>query len=154
VKKMAMQKVTVGAALAATLVGVIGVAMVVGLLSASRTIPNVGNMKTVGVSVYWDRACTNGTTSINWGVLEPNTSKSFTVYVKNNGTAAEMLSLASSNWNPSAAMSYMSLSWNCTNYVLSHDSVVGAVLTLTVSPNVSGITSFDFDIIITGTEQT
>jgi hypothetical protein len=32
--------------------------------------------------------------------------------------------------------------------------VVQAVLTLSVSPNIDGVTNFSFDIIITGTEHT
>jgi hypothetical protein len=149
-----MQKATIGTVMVAVLVGVVGIALVAGLLTASRTVPNSGNVKAVGVSVFWDSGCTNSTSSINWGLLEPNTSKSYTIYVKNNGTVGVALSMAASGWNPSNASSYLTLSWNCTGYGLSHGNVVAAYLTLSVLPNISGITSFSFDITITGTEQT
>jgi len=150
---MAMRKFTIGTVLAVAAVIVVVAVVTAGLLVTSRTIPNSGAMQTIGVNVYWDSACTNLTTSIPWGTLDSNSSKSYTVYVKNNGTAAEVLRMTTANWNPSAAATYITLSWNRENYTLSHGSYVAAVLTLTVSPSIANITSFSFDITITGTES-
>jgi hypothetical protein len=151
---MAFQKSMMGIVLAATMTAVIATAVVVGLLVTNQTVPNAGNIKAIGVGVYWDISCTNRTSSIDWGTLDAGGTRSYTVYVKNNGTAAENLSMSTGNWNPVAAASYITLAWNCTNYTLAHNAVVGAVLTLTVSPTISGITTFNFDITITGTENT
>jgi hypothetical protein len=151
---MAMQKVAIGTILAVALVGTVAIALSASLLTASRTLPNSGNVTAVGVGVYWDSSCTNETSTINWGTLAPNSTKSVTLYIKNNGTVGVALSMATSGWNPAGAASYLSLSWNCTSYSLYHGNVVAAYLTLSVSPSVSGITSFSFDITITGTEQT
>jgi hypothetical protein len=150
---MAMQRMTIGMILAVASVGVVVTALVSALLLTNQTIPNTGNLKTIGVNVYWDAACTNKVSSIDWGTVEANSTKSFTIYIKNNGTAAEVLGMSTGNWNPTSASSQISLSCNCTGYVLAHGSVVGSVLTLSVSPTITGITSFSFDITITGTEN-
>jgi hypothetical protein len=55
------------------------------------------------------------------------------------------------NWNPTSASSYLALTWNREGYVLAAGSYVQANLTLGVSPSVSGITSFNFDMILVGT---
>lgn len=149
---MVMQKVTIGTVLAFAVVGMVVTAL--GAMVATRTISNTGNIKAIGVGVYWDSSCTNAVSSIDWGALEPGETKNYTIYVKNEGNVQVMLSMTTSNWNPASASSYITLSWNRENYVLSSGSVVSAVLTLSVSSSISGVTSFSFDIIITGTEST
>jgi hypothetical protein len=129
--------------------GILGVAL--SAVQVNRTISNIGSIKGVGVGVYWNRACTNRTSSANRGVIDPGTSKTLTVYVKNEGNAATTLSMATQNWNPSTASSYLTLSWNYTGQTLSVNQVLQIRLTLTVSSTISGITSFSFDIIITAT---
>jgi hypothetical protein len=148
---MAMQKITMGTVLAIAVLGMVVTAL--GALVATRTISNTGNMKAIGVGVYWDSSCTSAVSSIDWGALEPGVTKNFTIYVKNEGNVQVRLSMTTSNWNPASASSYITLSWNRENYVLSSGSVVSAVLTLSVSSSISGVTSFSFNIIITGTEQ-
>lgn len=150
---MAMERMTVGIVFAVAAVGLVVGALVSALLVANRTVPNSGNVNAVGVGVYWNSACTNETTSINWGSLDPNTTKSYPVYIKNNGTVPVTLTIATSNWNPASASTYISLTWNCTSYRLANGGVVTGVLALTVSPNISGITSFGFDVTIIGTES-
>lgn len=149
---MAMQKISMGTILTIAIVGMVVTA--VGALVATRTISNVGSVKAIGVGVYWDSSCTNPVSSINWGELQPSIMKNVTIYLKNEGNVKMKLSMTASNWSPAQASSYMTLSWNCENYVLNPGAVVSAVLTLSVSPNISGITSFRFDVIISGTEYT
>jgi hypothetical protein len=151
---MEMQKTSIGLILVIAVVSIVMVALVSGLLGAGRTVPNTGNVKTIGVEAYWDSACTSRVSSIDWGLMEAGGSKAIGIYVRNNGTAAETLSMTTSNWNPSNSSSQISLVWNCTNYALAHESVVGALLTLSVSSTVSGISNFSFNIVITGAEST
>lgn len=150
VKYMAMQKITMGTILTIAIVGMVVTA--VGALVATRTISNIGSVKAIGVGVYWDSSYTNAVSSINWGELQPGVAKNVTIYVKNEGSVKMKLSMTASNWSPTQASSYMTLSWNRENYVLNPGSVVSAVLTLSVSSSISGITSFSFDVIISGTE--
>lgn len=149
-----MQRATIGAVVGVAATVIVLMALVSGLLMANQTIPNGGSVKTIGVGVYWDSSCVNPVSSISWGTLAPNSSKSITVYVENNGTAAEVLSMATANWSSSAASSYITLGWDRVNHTLSHGASVSAVLTLTVSPDItSEVTSFSFDVIIAGTEN-
>jgi hypothetical protein len=147
---MAMQKITIGTVLAIAVLGMVVTAL--GALVATRTISNTGSLKAIGVGVYWDSSCTSAVSSIDWGALEPGVTKNFTIYVRNEGNVQVKLSMTTSNWNPASASSYITLTWNRDNYVLTAGSVVSAVLTLSVSSSISGITSFNFDIIIAGTE--
>ena len=149
---MAMQKITIGTVLAIAVMGMVVSAL--GALVATRTISNYGNVSAVGVGVYWDSSCTNMVLSIDWGALEPGSSVDKTIYIKNEGSLAVLLSLTTENWSPASASSYMTLSWTRESYVLNSGSVVQAVLTLSVSSGVSEITDFGFDIIISGTEAT
>jgi hypothetical protein len=153
VNKMAMQKSTT-LIVAAALVGTAVIALVAGLLSANQAFNNSANVKNIGVGVYWNKACTNKTTSINWGSLDPGGSKTFNVYIKNEGTIKESLSMATGNWSNPTAPTYITVTWNCTGYQLSNGAIVGALLTLTVSQSIvgTGITTFSFYMTITGTE--
>jgi flagellar basal body-associated protein FliL len=121
------------------------------VVQTSRTLSNTGTVKGIGVGIYWNSACTNTTSSINWGILDPGSNKTVTVYVRNEGNSAATLSRATQNWNPSTASSYMTLTWNYAGQTLSVNQVLQIRLTLAVSSAVSGITSFSFDIVITAT---
>ena len=121
------------------------------MLQASKTVPNAGSVRGVGVGIYWDSACTNQTSSINWGVLDPSSNKTVNVYVRNEGNVAATLSKTTQTWNPSNASSYMSLTWNYANQTLSVNQALQLSLTLVVSSSVTGIDNFSFDITIIAT---
>jgi len=106
-------------------------------------------VKGIGVGVYWDQACTNAVSSISWGLIDPGSNVNKTIYVRNEGNTVATLSLTTSNWNPTTASSYMTLSWNYDGQTLSVNQVVQVKLTLAVSLGVTGITNFSFDITIT-----
>ena len=136
------------------LVGTLAIGMfgnTLSLVQTSRTIPNSGSLKGIGVGVYWDSACTNRTSSISWGALEPGSNKTVTVYVKNEGNSAATLSKFTQNWNPSTASDPMTLNWNYAGQTLSVNQVLQIKLTLTISPTISGIATFGFDVLITAT---
>jgi uncharacterized repeat protein (TIGR01451 family) len=147
---MAMQRVTIGTVVAIAVMGLMASAL--GALVATRTISNSGSVTAVGVGVYSDSACKTALTAISWGTVNPGDVKNYTVYVKNEGTVSVTLSMTVSNWNPSSASSYITLTWNKEKSVLTAGQVVSAVLTLSVSSSVSGVTSFSFDIAIAGTQ--
>lgn len=149
---MTMPKIGLGTALAIATMGM--VVTVLGVFVASHTVSNTIYVKTVGVGAYWDIGCTNEVSSIDWGYLEPGATMDKTIYVKNEGTVAMTLSMTTGNWNPVSASSYVTVSWNRESHVLNADSVVQAVLTVSLSSGISGITTASFDMTITGTEQT
>jgi hypothetical protein len=118
---------------------------------SQTTIANSGTVIVIGVNLYWDSACQNEVTSIVWGPIYPGTSIDRYVYVKNQGTTAENLSMSYSNFIPSAAASYFSLVWNCSGYVLSVNDVPCAKLTLSVQQNIMDVQDFSFTIVVQAT---
>jgi hypothetical protein len=152
--KMALQKIHISIILVVATLATVGT-LVSGLLTASQTIPNTGNVKAVGVGVYSDSGCNQKVLSIQWGTLDPGETSHEPVYIRNEGNTAVVLTMTTENWSPASASSYITLSWNLEQgYVLDPAESVETVLTLSVSPSISGVESFTFDIIITGTEST
>jgi len=149
--EMTTQKTHVGAILAVLMTGIVVSVLATSLLMGYQSIPNAGNVKAVGVGVYWDSGCTDNVTSINWGFLEPGTTANVTVYINNEGNIPVILSTTTDSWDPTSASAHIALSWNREGHVLDPGSVQ-AILTLSVSSNISGITGFSFDVIIAGTE--
>jgi len=90
-------------------------------------------------------------TSVDWGVLEPKSVKNVTVYVKNTSNLPAALSLQTGNWSPTAAATYITLSWDYKDVVLGAGEVRTIKLSLSISTTITGITSFSFDITIAAT---
>ena len=114
----------------------------------NQTITNAGSVMAIGVGVYWDQACANTVSSIDWGIIEPSMNVNKTIYIRNEGNTAATLNMTTSNWDPSSASSYMALSWDYSGQTLTVNEVRQVKLTLAVSPDITGITNFSFDITI------
>ena len=125
--------------------------VVSGLLTVSKTLSSTGSVKAINVEVFWDLACTQVVSSIDWGTPEPGDSIDRTVYVKNTGSAPMNVSLSASGWVPVEAGNYLTMSWDREGVEIAADEVVQALLTLDVSGSITGITDFSFDIVIEGT---
>ncbi|MGD8565343.1 MAG: hypothetical protein PVF96_03240 [Candidatus Bathyarchaeota archaeon] len=150
---MALERISLGAVLAVAMTTVVVGVLASTLLSSYQRVPNFGDVRAVGVGVYWNRECTDNVTSIDWGYVEPGTSANVTVYVKNEGTIPVVLTMDLEEWDPTSAQTYLDVSWNRENRVL-ETGYTSAVITLSVSPEVNGFSSFTFDIVIKGTEYT
>ena len=149
---MAIRKISTGATIAIAVTGLFLTLITAGLLTTSQTVPSAGTITAVNVGVYSDSACTQNLTSINWGTLPPGNSTTRTIYIKNTGTGSITLSMTTANWIPSNANTYLTLTWDRANYVLNANVSVSATLTLAASVSAGNITSFSFNIIITGTQ--
>jgi len=118
-------------------------------VSSSGTItagPNVG--------VFSNSACTNAITSISWGSIEAGGSTSQTIYVEDTGGAAMTPSITVSNWNPSTASTYITVTWSSLPSSISAGVTNAAAVTLTLTVSAStptSITSFSNSITISGT---
>lgn len=123
---------------------------VLSALQTSRTVYSQGTIKAIGVGVYWDYECTNAVGGIGWGTLEPGSSKSDTCYVRNEGNSPYVLSLETSNWTPSTASQYLTLSWDYGGQSINPDEVTQVTFTMSVSADIQGITDFSLDIVIVG----
>ncbi len=119
------------------------------LVQTNRTVTSIGSVKGIGVGIYWDSSCTNPVSSINWGVIEPGSNRTVTIYIRNEGNTAVTLSRTTQNWNPTTSSNYMTLNWTYSGQTLSVNQVLLIRLMLVVSSNISGITNFSFDITIT-----
>jgi hypothetical protein len=147
------QKLVAGAVLALIVLAVTASIAALAALSSSKSLQSYGTVKTVNVGVYWNSGCTNATSTVNWGVLSPGKSSNVTLYVRNEGSTTVRLSLSTQNWSPVNAPDYLGMSWNRETQSVAVGTVVAAVLTISVSSNITGITNFSFDIVIAGIEQ-
>lgn len=113
-----------------------------------RRISSVGVIKTVGCDVFWDSALTQTVTSIDWGMVEPGSQNNQSVYIKNTSNVPAKLTLGTQNWNPTVASDYITLFWNYDNRTLSVGEAIFVKFTLAVASNITGVTNFNFDIVI------
>ena len=67
-------------------------------LVSQMSIPNRGQLVTVGIEAYWDENLTEPVELIDWGTLTINQSKSVAFWLHNNGTANVSLTMSASNW--------------------------------------------------------
>lgn len=122
-----------------------------GQLLYKTSLQSHGTIETIGVAAYKDSSCITLISDVNWGTLTPGLSSTNTIYVRNEGNSDLTLSLDTTNWNPINTRDYMTLSWNYIGQTITQNQVVQITLTLSVSQNINGIDSFNFDIIILGT---
>jgi len=133
------------------ILAVITAVSTMGLLTVTQTLQSTGSVKSINVEVFWDVQLTQLVSDVDWGIPESGDSITKTVYIRNLGSAPMTLNMIDGNWNPGVASNYLTMSWNREAYVLPADGVVEATLTLDVSPSITGITDFSFDIVIQGT---
>jgi len=107
-------------------------------LIASTDIQNVGQVKGVGL--------TADPSTLDWGKLAPDDSKTLTVTLTSTSNVNVILNMTTQN-----LPAYLSLSWNREAYPLAlGDSILASfTLTSTAAPQMA---TFNFDIIIWGTE--
>ena len=120
------------------------------LYQTSNTISSIGTLKAIGIEVYQNEALTDRVTMINWGTLESGDTKTYTIYVSNKGNFPLTLSLSTSNWNPPSASNYLTLTWSYSGQAISAGEAVQVTLTLAVSPSITGLSNYGFDITAVG----
>ena len=121
-------------------------------LSDSQTVPLSGTISTVNVEAYTDSACTIPCTALSVGNVAPGGTATQTIYIKNSGTVPMTLTMTASNWSPSNANTYLTLSWNRQSTVLAAGSSTPATLTLVAASNTGSLTTFSCSVTITGTQ--
>lgn len=129
---------------------VITITSVAGVLMSTHQIANVAHLASVNINVYWDITCTQEVTFIDWGILSPGSDKNLLVYVKNTGESPILGSMNTSDWSPIEAENYISLSWDFGDKPLMQGRVRPTTFTISVSWNITGITTFYFTIIVIG----
>jgi hypothetical protein len=110
-------------------------------------VPNVSAVETVNsVGVYWDENCENRVHSLDWGALAPGSTRKFSLYVRNESNESITLDMLTENWSPLIAAQNISLSWDYGGRPISENQVILTELELSVSPEISNVESFSFDI--------
>ncbi|MCW4003142.1 MAG: hypothetical protein NWE95_04425 [Candidatus Bathyarchaeota archaeon] len=144
--------------LPATIVALVLVAIALtlttyGAITVSKNLSSTGSINvTPNLGVYSDSGCTTTLSAIDWGTISPGSNITRTIYVKNTGTGTSLtLSMTTSNWNPTSANGPITITWNKEGTILTPGQSTAAVITLTTSQSISGITSFSVQISITGT---
>jgi len=119
-----------------------------GLLS-NKTVTTTGIIANASIGLYSDAAATRNVSSIGWGSCYPGSNRTYTIYIKNLGTVNETLSIQAVNWRPSIALNHLSMKSDYGGQTLAPNQVLKVALKLMVSPGVTKMTSFGFDILVT-----
>jgi hypothetical protein len=138
-----------------------------GLLVYQQQVPSSGNIVgnstpkpntntggnivgSVNIGIYSDVAATVPCSGVDWGTLSRGNVITKTIYVKNTGNVTENISLSASAWSPSTASSALFLTWDKEGYTLPAGYVVPVTLTLTVAEDTGSLSSFSFNIVVSG----
>jgi len=127
--------------------------LISGVALYSQSTSSSGSITSMNIKIYSDSECNDPCSNIDWGILTPGNSTTYTIYLKNSGNKPIILSLISDNWIPINANNYLSLIWDKENSKLDPGQTTLALLTLTSELNMNSITNFDFNIIINGIEE-
>jgi hypothetical protein len=101
--------------------------------------------------VYWDNGGINKVSSIDWGILSPGTTKTMTLYIRNEGNVPILLSKQMLNWNPTNTATVLTLDWDYNNQLISAGNTLKVTLSLNVAQNIPGIDGFNVDAVLTAT---
>jgi len=128
--------------------------LTIGAVTINQNVPSSGTV-TAGpnVGVYSNSGCTTLVTSLNWGSVEIGGNATQTIYIENTGGKQMTPDITVSNWTPSNAGTYITMTWTTLPAEIQPGTAcaVAVTLTLTVSPGITGISSFTNSITITGT---
>jgi len=135
--------------------------IVVGLLRTERYVPGTGRVvvpppppppPVISFQLYWDEACTQPVSEIDWGELEPGDSRTVNFYVVNDGDVSLTMDMNVTDWTPVVAEQYLDLIWEADGAVVAVGELRMTSMTLTVSAGITGVDSFSMTIMIAGTE--
>ncbi len=133
-------------------------------------VPSFGNIKTLGVEVYWDANLANKTGEVYWGTIYPGDSIDVgPIYILSISNLETTLHLDTANWtfrdsnneivaNPD---SYLNLTWDYDRASVQPNEIVQVTLTLSASSSydlvyylvANDVTNFNFDILIWASEK-
>jgi hypothetical protein len=87
---------------------------------------------------------------IDWGFREPGQTKNCSAYLKSTSNVAITVSMVTEDWTPLNATSLIGCIWDAEGRQISADEVIAVNFTLTVNQSTTGLKSFRFTIVITG----
>lgn len=133
---------------------IIAAAIIIAALILSQTvvIHNTGTINTIGFTLWADANRTTTLATINWGSLNPGDTHAVLGWAQNTQNVNFTLSFVTYNWNPTSAQQYLVFGWNYTGQIIQPSQIVPLQITLQALPNVTGITTFSFDINMTAVQ--
>jgi len=141
------QKISHAQALSIVLMILVAITSAHFLFTGSR----VSNASTAIASkylgVYYDLELTKRVYSIEWGALTPDEHREIEVYVQNEGAEPLCPSLATDNWTPADAPSYLRFSWSSDKTWIKPGEVTTVTQSLHVSSGIKKVLNFSFDIL-------
>jgi len=149
---MAVSKFSTPAIAAIAVTGILATVITIAALNAFQPAPLDGRITTVNLEVFSDSSCTQTCDIINVGELNPGSTTTKVIYVKNTGTVPESLSMTVSDWNPQSASPLIDITWNQQNAFLDAGQSIQAVLTIEAASNTSGFANFSCNVKFIGTE--
>lgn len=108
----------------------------------------------IDFGVYTSLAATSEVEFIDWGLIEPGGSKNHDLYFRNRSNPTQIVDfiVTTANWNPNQTRNYMNVTLSYpagfTSALAPNATIMGRLI-LHAFPNVTGITNFSFDVIIT-----
>jgi hypothetical protein len=87
---------------------------------------------------------------VDWGVLSPGQVRDVAVYVRNEGNETFVLVLTPLNWSPENAPQCLGLALICEDTKIEMGQVAAVSLSLSVSPSITGVYDFSFDMVLEG----
>lgn len=122
-----------------------------------KTIPTSGVLLAgeLSFSVNWDVTGTSPATVIEWGTLEPDDTANVILWVKNEASVSIYAKIEwnEESWDPPGAGQYFDLTWNFGETSLGSNRARKVSLQLHVHQDITEITDFSFDIVITVDDQ-
>ena len=129
----------------------VALAILLGTMAYSYvTVRNRGRVLKINIDVYADAGLTQDLELVDWGVMQPGSAKNFSCYVFNPGNVPVNVSCYSDGWVPPAASTYISLDYFIEDPLLPPKSSRLLVFELTISPDIKDVDTFEFNIIVVG----
>jgi len=114
----------------------------------SYAIPAHASIKALKLGIYFNEQLAQPVEELDWGILEPGENASKLLYIQNQANVKTTFFMSTDRWNPLNASDYISLAWNYTGEVCQVDEVKPVIFTLLVDENITGITTFSFELTV------
>ena len=135
--------------LVASLMAVLTIITVTAVITFAN-IHSTGRVKTIDIEAYDDPALTIPLVEIDWGIMEPDETKSYTFYVYNSGNFPVTLDMWTDTWTPNGTDTFMDFTWNYQEETILSGDSLELQFTLYIHSDIDGIDAFSFDITIEG----
>lgn len=137
----------------AILIGtVLVLAITLVVIVETTNVSATGTIMTVNCAAFANSDGTGSLTAINWPALTPNEGTTQIVYIENTGTVACNLTFATSDWNPSIASTYITVTGVYSNAInVQPAAIVQLTISEQISPGITGVTNYSYDILLIAT---